>query len=183
MASINGVSLKKVHYYVGHEGGCFQGDVYIDGKKQGFWTQDSWGGPDEFQFDTKELSKRAREYYKKNPMEDFMKLYSMEQDQVDFNNIPTMDVENMPEPESMLLEELVELKNIEKNYKKWAKNGYTKIIAQLKCVYGRWPIPAEDRSYAGVTTRKQGEEYFKKFTSKFPYAKVIFYEGLDSFVK
>lgn len=44
MASINGISLKKVTNFKGHEGEpCYQGDVYLNNKKIGFWSQDTWG--------------------------------------------------------------------------------------------------------------------------------------------
>lgn len=44
MASINGLSLKKVKTFRGHEGEpCFQGDLYLGKTKIGFWSQDSWG--------------------------------------------------------------------------------------------------------------------------------------------
>jgi len=52
MASINGLSLKAVKEFKGHEGEpVFQGNLYLNGKKLGFWSQDSWGGPDRFQLD------------------------------------------------------------------------------------------------------------------------------------
>ena len=53
MASINGISLKAVKMFRGHEGEpCYQGNVYIGKKKIGFWSQDSWGAVcDNFMFD------------------------------------------------------------------------------------------------------------------------------------
>ena len=52
MASINGVEVKNLNHFKGHEGEtCLQGNVYLNGKKLGFWSQDSWGGPDLFEFD------------------------------------------------------------------------------------------------------------------------------------
>ena len=62
MARINGVELKAVKKYTGHEGVCAQGNVYYKGKKLGFWSQDSWGGPDEFDFDKSVLDKAAQDY-------------------------------------------------------------------------------------------------------------------------
>ena len=66
MASINGISVKGLKSFVGHEGeGCYQGNIYIANKKVGFWSQDSWGGPDLFNFDLsyseKKLSDRVKE--------------------------------------------------------------------------------------------------------------------------
>ena len=62
MASINGIELKALKGFEGHEGYCFQGNVYKDGKKLGFWSQDSWGGPDEFRFDESLLDKACSDF-------------------------------------------------------------------------------------------------------------------------
>jgi len=47
MASINGICIKDIVQFRGHEGEPLaQGDLYLNDKKIGFWSQDSWGGPD-----------------------------------------------------------------------------------------------------------------------------------------
>lgn len=47
MASINGITVKALKKFRGHEGETlYQGNVYLGNKKIGFWSQDSWGGPD-----------------------------------------------------------------------------------------------------------------------------------------
>ena len=53
MASINGVSIKAFKKFRGHEGEeLYQGNVYYNGKKLGFWSQDAHGGIcDNFEFD------------------------------------------------------------------------------------------------------------------------------------
>ena len=54
MASINGISVKKLTHFLGHEGeDLYQGSLYLNNKKIGFWSQDSWGGPDRFLLDSK----------------------------------------------------------------------------------------------------------------------------------
>ena len=74
MASINGVSIKSLKWFRDHEGcGIAQGNVYIDNKKVGFWSQDSWGGPDQYISDTsadlysliKERAEKFKEGYPK----------------------------------------------------------------------------------------------------------------------
>lgn len=74
MASINGVSIKGLKWFRDHEGcGIAQGNVYIDNKKVGFWSQDSWGGPDQYISDTsadlysliKERAEKFKEGYPK----------------------------------------------------------------------------------------------------------------------
>lgn len=52
MASINGITVKALKTFRGHEGEpCCQGNLYIGTKKIGFWSQDSWGGCDNFMLD------------------------------------------------------------------------------------------------------------------------------------
>ena len=49
MAKINGIELKNVKNFRGHEGEeLVQGDVYYKGKKVGYYSQDAWGGMDIF---------------------------------------------------------------------------------------------------------------------------------------
>lgn len=44
MAQINGLHVKKLKKFAGHEGEpCYQGDLYLGKTKIGFWSQDSWG--------------------------------------------------------------------------------------------------------------------------------------------
>lgn len=62
MAKINGIELKGLKGFMGHEGYCYQGNVYKDGKKLGFWSQDSWGGPDDFDFDESILDEACKNY-------------------------------------------------------------------------------------------------------------------------
>lgn len=51
MASINGITIKNLKNFVSQEGDiCYQGNVYIENKKVGFWSQDDWGGADRFEF-------------------------------------------------------------------------------------------------------------------------------------
>lgn len=61
MAKIKGIELKNVVNFKGHEGeDLIQGNVYYNGKKIGFYSQDSWSGNDIFNLDY-QLSKNKRE--------------------------------------------------------------------------------------------------------------------------
>lgn len=54
MASINGVEIKNLKFFQGHEyESVAQGTVYYKGRKLGFWSQDAHGGCDNFEFDCK----------------------------------------------------------------------------------------------------------------------------------
>lgn len=51
MASIHGISIKNVECFLDHEELLIhKGEIYLNGKKIGFWSQDSWGGPDRYSF-------------------------------------------------------------------------------------------------------------------------------------
>ncbi len=51
MASLNGVTIKSLKQFMGNEGPAFQGNVYLNGKKIAFWSQDGNGCPiDDFDF-------------------------------------------------------------------------------------------------------------------------------------
>lgn len=52
MAKINGIEIKALKRFADHEG-CriAQGNLYLGGKKLGFWSQDYMCGPDRFDFD------------------------------------------------------------------------------------------------------------------------------------
>lgn len=43
MASINGLTVKKIKYFEGREGTAAQGDLYLGNKKIAFWSQDTDG--------------------------------------------------------------------------------------------------------------------------------------------
>lgn len=43
MASINGLTVKKIKYFDGREGTAAQGDLYLGNKKIAFWSQDADG--------------------------------------------------------------------------------------------------------------------------------------------
>lgn len=65
MASINGICVKGVKRFIGREGDAYQGNLYLGGKKIAFWSQDSHGGPDDFNFEEgyseTRLEKKVRE--------------------------------------------------------------------------------------------------------------------------
>ena len=56
MASLNGVTIRNFKGFRGHEGEpLWQGSVYHNGRKLGFWSQDAHGGPDNYDFNSKLL--------------------------------------------------------------------------------------------------------------------------------
>lgn len=108
MATIYGVSLKKLTTFRDHEGApCCQADVYLNGKKLGFWSQDSWGGPDQMQFDEKMLQSAVDLYKASGRVEErYMGIYNAE----------------------CLLGELADLTDMEKKFKSGMKKGFTTLV-------------------------------------------------------
>lgn len=64
MSSINGIKIKNLKEYRGHEWeSCAQGDLWDGNTKLGFWSQDSWGGPDEYEGNSHDVVKvKAMEF-------------------------------------------------------------------------------------------------------------------------
>ena len=108
MASSGGISIKSLKNFEDHEGfTIYQGNVYKNGRKLGFWSQDSWGGPDTFCFDEKELSEAIAHHRESGKASSgFMEF---------------------PDAE-MLMVEIVHLAEDEKLYKKAAKSGYSSLL-------------------------------------------------------
>ena len=102
MAKINGIEIKNLKSFMGMEGPTLQGDIWYKGKKLGFWSQDGNGGPDWYDFDATVLDDEVKKYYGEDSYYDL----------------------------DCLLYDVVNLKDDEKQYKKFAKNGY-KIMATL----------------------------------------------------
>ena len=110
MAKINGVELKAIKTFKDHEGcSIAQGNVYIDGKKAGFWSQDSWGGSDSYDLAKKDmeiLASRAKDFGEAFPNDKF-------------------GIHSDPD---ILMYTILELNQKEKVYKKYSKQGYSAVI-------------------------------------------------------
>lgn len=65
------LSIKNVKSFRGHEGEeCLQGSLYFDGKRVGYWSDNSWGGCMDFDLDReteKMLNAYAKEVLALNP--------------------------------------------------------------------------------------------------------------------
>lgn len=118
MASINGVTLKSLKSFSGHEGeACYQANVYLNGRKLGFWSQDGRGAIcDEYDFNTDSLT------------EAFLMWKSQCIDS------PYYDVLSL---ESFMYV-LVSLMDLEKNIKSMVKKGYPNVAYSFNYVDGYW---------------------------------------------
>ena len=164
MASLNGVSLKNLKTYAGHEGEpCMQGSVYYNGKKLGFWSQDGHGGPDRFDFDERLLEipfltwKSAltkSEYYDCLHIESFLAVISS-------------------------------LNNVEKWAKKSIKNGYPYVLYSLSLTDGCCNMMAGKTEKALENKKSEIENEVKKYVSgtdgSYILTKIVLSESPEAF--
>jgi len=119
MASLNGVSIRNFKAFKGHEGEpLWQGSVYHNGRKLGFWSQDAHGGCDNFDFNSKLLdyptlawksALRGTKYYDYLGVDSFMGVVSA-------------------------------IMDLEKEYKKAEKRGYSVACVGINLVDGYWSM-------------------------------------------
>ena len=133
MASINGVTVKNVTWFRGSEGDAAQGNIYIGNKKVGFWSQDAEGSfEDIFESDVIDMECLTQKMTEGHP------------------KVKIGDIELDYTPE-MFMQELIDLIEDEKEYKKAVKKGYGGVY-----LIGRYAseIPKG-------WSEEQAEDYFK----------------------
>jgi hypothetical protein len=157
MASIKGIEIKGIKTFRGTEYPVnYQGNIYFNGKKKGFWSQDSWGGPDNFDFDTTELDNVAKQYYGPDSIYDI----------------------------DCLLYELLNLIEYEKQYKKAIKAGYSSIVIMTDG-YNEAYIKVPKDTDKNII-RKKCESYIKNFEQKSKYKdkiKTMIFTDIKDFVQ
>lgn len=122
MASINGVTVKALKSFKDHEGmDILQGNVYLNGKKLGFWSQDAWCGPDHFGFNEKLLADAVESYKQSDKVaSEYKEIFNSE----------------------LLMFELIKLIDAEKAYKKCVKAGYPILVMIESPVESKgWYLP------------------------------------------
>ena len=117
MASINGISVKKMTQFYGHEGeSLYQGNLYLNNKKIGFWSQDSRGGPDQFYMEGAYSEKLLN-----------AAVTSRNPDKAITGGSPA-DPYEIPYDMDLLLYDYIKLTEDEKYFKKAVKGGYTGVL-------------------------------------------------------
>jgi hypothetical protein len=118
MASINGITVKALKQFRGHEGEpLYQGNVYLGNKKIGWWTQDSHGGSDYCYLDApysirklenklKELNRDKEETFSRDDGSTYTIDYSLD----------------------VMFGDLMALKSDEDTFKSAVKNGFAGIL-------------------------------------------------------
>ncbi len=135
MASIAGIQVKSIKHFRGIEGFAEQGNLFMDGKRIGFWSQDADGGEERYEFDKPEYKQpffdRIKDYYRNNPPVDEMKLCAMHAKDIDMGNLPRANVDDKDynynvSPERFMYA-LMNLCDAEKEWKKAVKAGCSAI--------------------------------------------------------
>lgn len=162
MAKINGIEIKNVKHFADHEGAPIaQGDVWYNGKKLGFWSQDSWGGPDQYHFDESVLNDAVKSYVASDYVPAKYKV------------IADLDC---------LLGDLINIKETEKRAKKGFKDGYKTYVEatdgyHIRGYYTKLPkkfVPNSDYHKKFIGTCEK--DFFKN-----EKVEVAMYEGLGDF--
>lgn len=142
MAMIYGVTVKGLKVFRDHEGApCCQGNVYLNNKKLGFWSQDSWGGPDQIDFDSKLLQPAVDAYKAAGFVEDrYMDVFNAE----------------------CLLGALADLMDMEKKFKSGIKRGYSTLVMNY-FGSGFWSTCSaekvmESKAYKDLVEKSHGEK-------------------------
>lgn len=131
MASINGIELKGIKEFKGHEfEDLIQGNIYYKGKKVGWYSQDSWGGCDHIDLDytlpkdlLKEINDVLDNYESDTIFYGIDELYDKEY------NVKWENGKKRLKGGEWLFGELIQLSDFEKVYKKHTKKWGTDKIA------------------------------------------------------
>lgn len=166
MANINGIEIKAIKTFLGTEGYARQGNVYLDKKKIGFFSEDGNGGCDWIDFECdKEIKElffsRVRAHYKNYPALDNMKIYNMTMEEYvkQENKLPVTTYEQESNDIIMeyFMEKLLNLREFEQDYRKADKKGYSAIITVKYISLSGNPLPLDEVYYTNGT-----QESFRK---------------------
>ena len=118
MASINGITVKSLKKFRGHEGEpLYQGNIYLGNKKIGWWSQDSHGGCDNIHLD---------EQYNVSKLEGKVRLHNLNKETTHTRRDgSTFTLEYSLD---RLFGDLMELKIDEDMFKDAIKNGFTGLL-------------------------------------------------------
>lgn len=144
MASLNGISIKNLKPFRTYEGLMWQGSLYLDNKKIGFWCNSSTGGEDIFNLypEKYDVNKLMKEFAKLKP-----------------------ECRYLVEEEFMM--ELVNLTLAEKGYKRIKKIGLD-ILLEITDSYTIFQIglPGEDTGLTNEEIIEKEEAIIAKYKQK-----------------
>jgi hypothetical protein len=165
MAEIKGVTLKGLTRFVGMEGEAYQGNIYLNGKKVGWYSQDGNGGCSDIRYDSQDIRDKinaiVKEYFEEHP--------------------PEIDWANTNE---FFFEELVNLILDEKDFKKAVKKGYAWYMVAKKVFDPNavsCPVPIAYSIPQKLTTEEAMNELISELKLK-GYNKFTIYKTSDDFI-
>lgn len=167
MAKIKGIELKNIKKFRGHEGEeLMQGNIYYNNKKVGFYSQDSWGGPDivnldyDLDADTRDKVNDIMENYIGGKL--FEKLDNL------YNETYHVDFKYEQKGYEYLFMDLLQLKDHEDLYKKYKKkHGWDNIAIIYNDLFSRGVFVSHDKV---------------DLSAKFPNKVYFEYNSLNDFV-
>ncbi len=180
MASINGITVKAIKEFRGHEGEpLYQGNLYLGNKKIGWWSQDSHGGCDNIYLDepyrvmklenkVKELNRDKEETHERADGSKYVLDYSLD----------------------IMFGDLMVLHEDEKEFKDAVKHGFAGLLLVTDGyhVFG-WNLSKETTAHSddvilkrfakAIDDGKKKHGFFKE--DKFYKHKIKIYRSLDDF--
>ena len=167
MAQIKGITLKRLTRFVGREGVAYQGSIYLNGKKVGWFSQSGDGGFSDFSFQSREIRDEVegivKKYYEEYPPDKYGG------DIEDFFNT------------------LVELILNEKEFKKGVKEGYPWFLTADNTfetymeAKGAVPLPKAFNLPQKLSCDKGVEQFTAKLRAE-GYNQITVYKTLDDFI-
>ena len=194
MAKMSGVELKSVKYATGMEGLFFQGNVYMDGKRIGFYSEDGDGGCGWFRGDTdgaeEKLLERICGHYGRHPEVDTLDIYRSDMSAAEYaekrdaGTLPMTDFSGEKDT-SFILDVFMSgragLLEKEKSYRKGLKRGYKAYVSVGYLDIPGAPVPL-DEGYFTDGSAKALEQIRTEANRKSPANEVTVYSSADDFV-
>ena len=149
MANLMGIQMKNIKHFNGMEGYGLNSSIYLDGKRVGTYDDYGNGASGELNCDDRDIEKkvidRIKEFYRKHPLIDSMKLFDVEFDK---DNLPYTDIdkEDIWYLVDVFFSQLELYSELEKDFKKQTKKYSNFAIIHFD-FYGRGPRPRDDTFY------------------------------------
>ena len=150
---LDGFTLKSVKKFKGHEGEtCYQGNIYLNNKKVGYFSSDYNMGPMDVRFDDKETEKLFAETGKKF-LEKYPKGYL-------YSHIGYEKLMQEYWNDESFISELLDIIEAEKMYKKAVKNGYKFLYVTFRKKDGNIVSYSSMKLIPKTAFKEKGEELF-----------------------
>lgn len=180
MASINGITVKGITQFRGHEGEpLYQGNIYLGNKKIGFWSQDAHGGCDNIHLD---------QQYSITKLESKVKMLNKDHKHTFARTGGSAII--LDYDLDLLFGDLMVMQEDEKDFKKAIKNGFAGVLLVTDGyhIFG-WNLSNTDVSLThdellkkfekGIEDGKQKYKFFKE--NNYTKHEIKVYRSADDF--